>query len=170
MKYPEPSPLRRRGRLFSVSSLLGNTFVLVKDTSVSPSKLFGSLLGNTFVLVKDTSVSPSKGILERIKVEDAGEGDGGHLRVEGISESDSSVARNWIAVRLSKGFVQSVGIEEMLSRNRGFNRSSSLITPSFFNCVSNLLWPGRDGLPIDKTSGDDHKQKFSPKEGGAKMS
>lgn len=52
MVNPEPSPLRRRGRLFSVSSLLGDTFVLAKDTSVSP----------------------SKGILERIKVEDAGTG------------------------------------------------------------------------------------------------
>ena len=74
IKYPEPSPLRRRGRLFSVSSLLGDKFVLVKDTSVSPSKPSCSLLGDTFVLVKDTSVSPSKGILERIKVEDAGTG------------------------------------------------------------------------------------------------
>ena len=170
MKYPEPFPLRRRGRLFSVSSLLDNTFVLIKDTDVFLGKPSCSLLRDTFVPVKSTFVSLSKGILERIKVEDAGEGDGGHLRVEGISESDSSVARNWIAVRLSKGFVQSVGIEEMLSRNRGFNRSSSLITPSFFNCVSNLLWPGRDGLPVDKTSDDDHKQKFSPKEGEAKMS
>ncbi|MFN9672155.1 MAG: hypothetical protein ACK552_06115 [Microcystis sp.] len=52
IKYPEPFPLRRRGRLFSVSSLLGNNFVLVKGTFVSP----------------------SKGILERIKVEDAGTG------------------------------------------------------------------------------------------------
>ncbi len=52
MKCPEPSPLRRRGRLFSVSSLLGDTFVLVKDTFVFP----------------------SKDILERIKVEDAGTG------------------------------------------------------------------------------------------------
>lgn len=52
MKCPEPSPLRRRGRLFSVSSLLGDTFVLVKDTFVSS----------------------SKDILERIKVEDAGTG------------------------------------------------------------------------------------------------
>ena len=52
IKYSEPSPLRRRGRLFSVSSLLGDTFVLVKDTFVSP----------------------SKDILERIKVEDAGTG------------------------------------------------------------------------------------------------
>ena len=74
MVNPEPSPLRRRGRLFSVSSLLRDNFVLVEDTDVSLGKPSCSLLRDTFVLVEDTFVSPSKDILERIKVEDAGTG------------------------------------------------------------------------------------------------